>query len=412
MPWSKSNLPDSVKNKGWTDAQIETFVKTANSVLESTGNEGEAIATGIKQADSHDEKKNGVSQKPTVFYAKHMQPGICKYDKEVVLVDTDALKKMAATGLGIPVYVFHQNVDYSSVKQKSCGWVIESFYNELDGWLWFKILVIDDEGRQAIARGWKVSNAYVPSEWGMGGKKNNCPYDREVVDAVFTHLAIVPDPRYEEACLMSVDEFKAYQECKRRELAELKNSLTDQPLKGFPMFKFLQAKKEEVTDASKLTPETIVEIRNDKGELEQNISLGELVNAVKGKKNSDDEDKEKKKKADEMENATVDIDGEVIPVKELINRYRKMNEKKNADEAEAKKKADEEKKNADEKAKKDKEEAEAEEKKNAHFFDEIRNAQATANAEIVKQANNNVVETSGDQLKRGQARYGSAQKSA
>ncbi len=51
MPWYNGDYPPSYKNqpKKIRDKAIEI----ANEVLKTTGNEGEAIATGLKQARAH-----------------------------------------------------------------------------------------------------------------------------------------------------------------------------------------------------------------------------------------------------------------------------------------------------------------------------------------------------------------------
>ena len=60
MPWYNGNFPPSYKNqpKYLRDKAIEI----ANEVLKTTGNEGEAIATGLKQArkyfEDHPEEKH------------------------------------------------------------------------------------------------------------------------------------------------------------------------------------------------------------------------------------------------------------------------------------------------------------------------------------------------------------------
>jgi len=57
MTWTNGDYPPSYKNqpKRLRDKAIEI----ANEVLKTTGNEGEAIATGLKQARAHfaNEKK-------------------------------------------------------------------------------------------------------------------------------------------------------------------------------------------------------------------------------------------------------------------------------------------------------------------------------------------------------------------
>jgi uncharacterized protein YdaT len=48
MPWSNGDYPPSYKNQ--PKYLRDKAVEIANQVLKSTGNEGEAIATGIKLA--------------------------------------------------------------------------------------------------------------------------------------------------------------------------------------------------------------------------------------------------------------------------------------------------------------------------------------------------------------------------
>ncbi len=60
MPWSKTDYPPSYKNQ--PKKIRDKAVEIANEVLKTTHNEGEAIATGLKQARLHfkklDEKKD------------------------------------------------------------------------------------------------------------------------------------------------------------------------------------------------------------------------------------------------------------------------------------------------------------------------------------------------------------------
>ena len=51
MPWPKGDYPPSYKNQ--PKYLREKAVEIANEVLKTTGNEGEAIATGLKQARVH-----------------------------------------------------------------------------------------------------------------------------------------------------------------------------------------------------------------------------------------------------------------------------------------------------------------------------------------------------------------------
>ena len=356
---------------------------------------------------SESEIKNA-AQFPKHYYMKHMQPGICGYGTERVLVDTDAVKKMLGNNaVGKPCYVLHQKVELDKLQEKADGYITESFYNELDGWGWFKVLIVNDAAHAAIAKGWKCSNAYMPTQWGSGATKNNVPFDREIMDGEFTHIAIVPDPRYEEADIKTPDQFKMYQAALKQQLEELQNSKT-QTSGGQKMFKLFKTKREEVQT---IDAETHIELENGKS-----VTIGEMINAVK---NNEAAEADEKINGDSM----VECEGEKMPLKELVNRYNNAM-KKNAAPAEsaANKKeekaeeegeaGDREKKNAEDEAakkKKEKEDAEAEEKKNREDeekrnanFTELQNAhnRATAVAPVI-------VETGMDKLARGKSAYGS-----
>ena len=55
MPWLNGDYPPSYKNQPKKIRDKETAI--ANEVLKTTGNEGEAIATGLKQARAHFKKR-------------------------------------------------------------------------------------------------------------------------------------------------------------------------------------------------------------------------------------------------------------------------------------------------------------------------------------------------------------------
>lgn len=329
------------------------------------------------------EKKNAIDY-PCLYYAKHMETGLAEYENERILIDTDNLKEMIPSFVGKPVVVLHQDIGVENLETKD-GTVVESFYNELDGWLWTKMLIETDEARAAIEKGWSVSNCYAPTEWGGGGTHHNVPYDRKIVNGVFKHLAIVPNPRYEEAKIYTVDGFKSYQDDKRNKLKELQNSKENT---GVTMFKVFKNRKEEV---SKIEADSLIELEGG-----QAISISEMVEVVKNAKKNAAADPtiEEERKADEKQapkinmDSELDVDGETMSIGELMNRYK--NTKKNADEAEEKKKKkeDEEKENEKEK-----------DKENAKHYYQLLNAHS-ANSSVQK------IETTTDKVRRGQNLYG------
>lgn len=404
MPWSKDNLPPTVRGMKLTGAQVDAFVGAANAALLDGKGEGDAIAIGIHAAHGVDndlqpkpapdaastkggsdvadkdrsEELENARSKAQVFYCRHMQAGVAEYqdaDGNPIryLIDTDPMKRLLATGNGIDVYVYHQDVDYT---KDADGYVAESFYNELDGWGWFKFLAVSEAAQKAIKDGWSVSNAYSPTEFGDGGTKNAVSYDRAILDGEFTHLAIVPNPRYEDAKIFTPEEFKAYQAEKKAALCELQNSKDNE--KGTAKMKFKFWKRTEVKNADE-ADHALTEVEVD-GETRL---LSELIEAV------EEAAKEVKEAADKVEEAAEDavdlaakvkVGEEEVEIGELINRYKAI--KKNE---------------ADEAAKKA--EADAEAKKERL---ELENAISKGSAGAAS-----VVVTSYEKMSRGKSRYGS-----
>ena len=303
---------------------------------------------------------HNAKEEPKVFYCKHIAPGVCAYADETILIGEETLKGMDKTFAGKPIYVNHQKVDLENLQQEADGYVAESFYLPEDGCHWAKIIIVSDKGHEAIRKGWKVSNAYVPDEFGIGGEWHNVPYNREVMKAHYTHLALVDNPRYEEAQILTPEDFKMYKEEKQAQLKALENQKEPKG-EGKTMFKLF--KKAAVTNSDDLS-NAMVELSNGTA-----ISIGEMVNSVE----KDLKEKEAKNKCNDLLEEAVTVNGEEITVKDLIKEYEskcnKCNEDKEEKEEEEKKskKASkknecdekEEKKDSDEEEPKDKEEKES-----------------------------------------------------
>ena len=168
-------------------------------------------------------------QLPKTYYARHIKEGLVHYLENgkdtLYLVKNDALEKMNKSFKGCPVYVRHvDSVNMDKLREEADGYVVRSFYNEFDGAWWTEMLVVSDEGHEAIKKGWAVSNCYSPTEYGNGGVYHDIDYQKEVKNGVYEHLAIVPNPRYEESVIMTEDEFRKFNEDRKQEIIKLKNS--------------------------------------------------------------------------------------------------------------------------------------------------------------------------------------------
>ncbi len=295
-----------------------------------------------------------------------MCAGVARYAEEDIFLDLETVKNMNASFEGKPIYIDHKDVDLETLKEDAVGYVVRSFYNPLDGWSWAEIIITDDEGFDAVSKGWAVSNAYIPVEWSGAGTNINVSYNRKITKAEYTHLAIVPNPRYESAVIMTRDEYNAYND-------ELKqNELTNSNRKGIFM-KFFKRKEEVVNSDEDLTDAYL------KLEDGREVSVKEMINAVEEKQNSDKEEVKM--------DAKVKVNGKDMSVKDLVSEYQNMckeDEKSNEDEEDEKSNEDESEKSnmdedsMDEKGNEEEEEKENEEdekeKSNSKHFDALKNA--------------------------------------
>ena len=395
---------------------------------------------------------SNAKQEPRIFYAKHIAPGVCGYEDETVFLSEDALRKMDKTFAGKPIYVNHQKVNLNNLQEEADGYVIESFYLPEDGAHWTKNIVVSDKGHEAIGKGWAVSNAYMPDEFGASGEWHNLPYDREITDAHYTHLAIVENPRYEEAVIMTPEEFKSYKESKREQLKQLENSKNQ---KGEKRMNWKLFDKKEKTNSEEIS-KTMVELSNG-----STVSIGEMINAVEEDLKAKEEKKDKCN--EDILEKTVKVNGEDMKVADLVKAFEKK-DKKNEDEEDKEDKEDkkaskknegeeviekvvEDKKNEDvdkrelvkkimamageagmsdeqvrtiakwaeelgydkdlaqKEGKKNEEEKEKDKKEDKKNSKELLEAEEKANA---KQFQGQVVDTMSRKLARGQERYGSA----
>jgi hypothetical protein len=230
-------------------------------------------------------------QLPSIFYGMHMAPGVAEYrpkDAEPyrILLEQDCINSMNQSYKGRPVYVNHvTKVDLPNLQAEADGYVVDSFFNTVDGKTWAKFIAVSDAAHQAIQRGWKLSNAYHPKETTKGGLWHGVEYEKEVLRAEYEHLAIVPDPRYAESIILTEKGFGEYNKTKQEELEKSKvaNSIKLKTLGGEKtMFSFF--KKTAVDNSDELANLTITLPRS-----KREVTLGQIINEM------DKEPKEEKK---------------------------------------------------------------------------------------------------------------------
>ena len=212
------------------------------------------------------------------YFGLHFYPGVAEYQeagKEPyrVFLNEDTLRAMDKSFEGCPVFVMHVDGvegDIDVLRAEADGWVLRSFYNEADGKHWCEFLTCSDRAEKAIARGMRLSNCYLPKLTGKGGLWNGVPYAKEITAGEYEHLAIVPNPRYDESVILTPEEFKRYNEEKTLELKRMSNEK-----EGKTMLEFFTKKVEKLKNSADLEG-TLVVLPKSKRE----VSIATMVNEL------------------------------------------------------------------------------------------------------------------------------------
>lgn len=143
------------------------------------------------------------SGKGKKFKSRFLTPGVAGYPGQFgnVLIRKETFDKFIDSMVGVPVIVNHKDLSKDNADDERVGVVSNVWFDEKDGWYWCDGIIWDETAQNLITdKGWSVSCSYdVKLADDAGGTENNIPYDIEFLDGVFTHLAIVDNPRYERA---------------------------------------------------------------------------------------------------------------------------------------------------------------------------------------------------------------------
>lgn len=259
---------------------------------------------------------------PKVYYGLHMAEGVAEYaepgkDPYRILIVENSLKSMDPTYAGKPVYVEHvDEVDLDNLQNEADGYVLKSFFNPCDGKHWVEFIVVSDRGHEAVRRGWKLSNSYIPQSTTEGGEWHGVSYLREITAGEYEHLAIVPNPRYTESVIMTPEEFKQYNDDKKAELERLSNSKTKGETKMGKLNFFKRAKVENAID-----PDTCIVLPKSGREITVEKMVSEADEAaVAKKKNAGNEGL-----ADPSHKVKLH-DGTYCNVGELVEKHKALND--------------------------------------------------------------------------------------
>lgn len=124
-----------------------------------------------------------------------LEPGVVKFgDKNLMIyISKETIDRYSHRLKGKPVTIGHiEGITEENAQKVSVGDV--AVCPEPGECI---VTIKSEEADKLIESGDRFSCCWVPVKWGAGGTWHNIPYDRELVEMDFTHLAIVPDPRYE-----------------------------------------------------------------------------------------------------------------------------------------------------------------------------------------------------------------------
>ena len=281
-----------------------------------------------------------------------MRSGVCGYANENVLVTPEALQQMSQSAMGIPVIIEHpdEKITNETIKNMPVvGRVADLHYHEAEE-LWYAHFVVDNEQAvELLKNGYGVSTAWYGQKWEKGGTYNNVPFNRELKEGKYEHLAIVKNPRYEMA------KNPIFMNSEDRQNDQSKDKIITDKKKGSismlgKVFRKMISREEIMQNSG----ETVVIEVNGK-----EVPLADVVEALA------------KKDEKPMINGTdeVDVDGEKVTINQLIEAF-KNSKKKNMDDEEKKeledkgtKKENEEEEDEDEDDKKEKKEEKKENSK-------------------------------------------------
>lgn len=143
--------------------------------------------------------EDGNGQEGRPFKSRFLQAGLVKYDFGVCLLKKETIDKFVNTFVECPVIINHKDDLTASDR---VGTIQKIWFSSDDGWFWCSGVITDDKAIKLIENGYNISCQYRITDYtdNNEGKLHNAnPYDKEILNGVFEHLAIVENPRYEDA---------------------------------------------------------------------------------------------------------------------------------------------------------------------------------------------------------------------
>lgn len=199
------------------------------------------------------------------------------------LLRKEAIEKMLPTLEGRPLVIGHQKIDPEHLDDVAVGYITKGYWNPETGSFDCDVLVKDPEILNPTKNA--VSCAYVATEFGEGGRYSGIDYDAEILNGNFTHIALVDNPRYNDAKIL-VNSLKGAGKMIKRFFSNADDE------------KKAEDEKKCEEETKELSPEDVVTVGD------KDVTIKELVDCYVNacKKNEDkEEDKDDEKEAEDDE---------------------------------------------------------------------------------------------------------------
>lgn len=147
---------------------------------------------------------------PKSYKCRFIEPGLISYEDSkqgTVFVSREALDRMGPSFRNCPVIFIPEQHDdsdkttafnFNDIGSNPASGIVTGIPEwGNDGWQYVDVSIWDENAQKAIKNGYSVSCAYFTDEEGEGGERNQIPYDAEIINGHYMHMAIVPRPRYE-----------------------------------------------------------------------------------------------------------------------------------------------------------------------------------------------------------------------
>lgn len=130
------------------------------------------------------------------FYKKYLiKDGLVEYkkDNETLLIEKPVLDKSIKSIINKPVIITHDG-------EKKVGEVVDAYYDIDTGNYIVGFNIWNEEAKKLLNNGYSISSTFeVINKEPATEKYHNIEYDNRVIDLEFINIAIVKEPRYQEA---------------------------------------------------------------------------------------------------------------------------------------------------------------------------------------------------------------------